>query len=81
MIRLTEVELTALEGAAVSRSISIQQVVEAILDRRLAEERERIAVAIEAQESCASPAGECYRDHEGCYVADSLRIAREEGTR
>lgn len=43
------------------------------------EERERIAQAIEAQESCASPAGECYRDHEGCYVADSLRIAREEG--
>jgi hypothetical protein len=40
---------------------------------------ERIAQAIEAQESCASPAGECYRDHEGCYVADSLRIAREEG--
>ena len=39
----------------------------------------RIAQAIEAQESCASPAGECYRDHEGCYVADSLRIAREEG--
>jgi hypothetical protein len=29
------------------------------------------------QASCASPAGECYSDHDGCFVSESLRIARE----
>lgn len=32
---------------------------------------------ISAQESCASPAGACYRDHDGCFVHESLMIARE----
>ena len=32
---------------------------------------------IAMQGSCASPAGECYGDHSGCYVAESLRIVRE----
>lgn len=39
-----------------------------------ADERERIAQAIEAQESC----GVRDRGHDGCYVADSLRIAQND---
>jgi len=35
-VRLTETELIALEGAAMSRRISVQQVVEAIISQRLA---------------------------------------------
>lgn len=36
-----------------------------------------VAERIAAQASCASGEGECYRDHDGCSVAESLRIARE----
>ena len=32
---------------------------------------------IAMQAACSSPEGECYQDHQGCYVADSLRIVRE----
>jgi hypothetical protein len=45
------------------------------------EERARVLGEVERriadQESCASPAGECYGDHDGCYVADSLAIVRD----
>lgn len=46
-----------------------------------AEALREAAKEIAAQESCASPAGECYRDHYGCFVAESLRIVRDRADR
>lgn len=47
-------------------------------DRRVrASALREVEAKIAAQGSCASPPDECYRDHDGCAVADSLRHVRE----
>lgn len=47
--------------------------VESLVAARLRVQAEQIATAIEAGPSC----GLASRDHDGCYVADALRIARD----
>jgi hypothetical protein len=65
--RLTdaEAEVVALTGCSPTLA-------KAVVTRILAP----IEAAIAAQESCASPPNTCYRDHDGCFVADSLAIVR-----
>ncbi len=48
-------------GRYVGRDVALRQVEEGIA----------------AQESCASPPNECYLGHNGCFVAESLRLVRQ----